>query len=99
MSSLSEMQEQVGEYDKKHGWSKDQASHIVLHMTEELGEIARRILRRDGYKKEVFSRKELGEELTDILYLNLKLANTFHIELEEEWNLMWERYRKKTNRY
>ncbi len=93
------MQQQVREYDKKHGWSEDKASHIVLHMTEELGEIARRVLRRDGYKKEVFSRKELAEELTDILYLNLKLANTFKIDLQAEWGLMWERYRnKKTNR-
>ncbi len=98
MPSLSEMQDQVRRYDEKNGWSKDQASHIVLHMTEELGEIARRILRRDGYKKEVFNSKELAEELTDILYLNLKLANSFNIELEDEWNLMWDRYRKKTNR-
>ncbi len=86
------------EYDKKYNWEGDRASHIVLHITEEVGEIARRILREEGYKKEDFDKKELAEELTDLLYLNLKLANKYDIKLEEEWNNMWSRYEKKTNR-
>ena len=95
---LKEFQEQVTEYDKKYGWEKDDASHIVLHLTEELGEISRRILRHEGYKLEEFSSKELGQELTDLLYLTLKLANKFDIDLDEEWTDMWERYKTKTSR-
>ncbi|OYT27848.1 MAG: hypothetical protein B6U97_00095 [Candidatus Altiarchaeales archaeon ex4484_96] len=98
MPSLSETQKQVEGYDKKHGWDEDKPSHIVLHMSEELGEISRRILRNEGYKKEDFDPKELGMELTDLLYLTLKLANSFDIRLEDEWNKMWERYKTKTNR-
>ena len=98
MACLSELQKQVTEYDRKYRWEGDIASHIVLHMSEELGEIARRILREEGYKKEDFDRKELAEELTDLLYLNLKLANRYNIDLEEEWSLMWKRYEKKTSR-
>lgn len=45
------MQEEVAEYDQKLGWSEDKASHIVLHILEELGEVARHINRHEGYKK------------------------------------------------
>lgn len=93
-----ELQNQVKEYDKRYGWVNDKASHIVLHMCEELGEISRRVLRHEGYKKEVFEKKELAEEITDILYLTLKLANSFNIDLDSEWSTMWARYEKKTNR-
>jgi len=98
MGNLKDFQGQVTEYDKKYGWEKDGASHIVLHLTEELGEVARRILRHEGYKLEEFSRKELAEELTDLLYLTLKLANKFDIDMDAEWEDMWGRYEKKTSR-
>ncbi len=92
------MQKQVSGYDLRYGWDEDRASHIVLHLTEELGEISRRILRFEGYKIEKFDKKELGEELTDLLYLTLKLANKFEIDLDAEWDSMWSRYEKKTSR-
>jgi NTP pyrophosphatase (non-canonical NTP hydrolase) len=98
MTNLIELQKQVSEYDKKYGWDRDNASHIALHMVEEQGEISRRILRFDGYKSEKFERKEMAEELTDLLYLTLKLANKFDIDLENEWDSMWDRYEKKTSR-
>jgi len=98
MGKLKEFQKQVTEYDEKYGWERDDASHIVLHLAEELGEISRRILRHEGYKLEEFSSKELAEELTDLLYLTLKLANKFDIDLDDEWKDMWERYKTKTSR-
>ena len=98
MGKLKDFQEQVTSYDKKYGWERDDAAHIALHLTEELGEVARRILRHEGYKLEEFSQKELGQELTDLLYLTLKLANKFDIELDAEWEEMWERYKTKTSR-
>ncbi len=67
-------------------------------MSEELGEISRRILRFEGYKTEEFDKKELAEELTDLLYLTLKLANKFEINLDSELEDMWKRYEKKTSR-
>lgn len=91
-------QNQVRDYDKKFGWDSDRASHIVLHIAEELGEVARRVLRDEGYKKEDFSTDELAAELTDILYLTLKLANKYGINLDREWTRMWERFKDKTSR-
>lgn len=98
MTNLTTLQKQVFDYDKKSNWDKDRGSHIVLHMAEELGEISRRILRFEGYKTEKFKKKELAEELTDLLYLTLKLANKFEINLDNEWRDIWKRYKKKTSR-
>ena len=91
-------QEEVSNYDKKYGWERDKASHVVLHLSEELGEISRLMLRYEGYKKEEFKSEELGQELTDLLYLALKLANKFNLKLDKEWEIMWERYQGKVNR-
>ncbi len=98
MTNLIHLQKQVSDYDKKFNWDKDRGSHIALHMSEELGEISRRILRFEGYKTEEFDKKELAEELTDLLYLTLKLANKFEINLDSELEDMWKRYEKKTSR-
>ncbi len=98
MRHLTKLQKQVEEYDKRYGWTEDRADHITLHMSEELGEISRRILRFEGYKIEKFDKGELSEEITDLLYLTLKLANTFNICLDDVWDSMWERYEKKTSR-
>lgn len=98
MKNLKTLQKQVSGYDKRFNWDKDKASHIVLHMSEELGEISRRILRHEGYKTEKFDKKELAEEITDLLYLTLKLANKFEIDLDSEWGGMWKRYEEKTSR-
>lgn len=98
MTNLTILQKQVSDYDKKFNWDRDKGGHIVMHMSEELGEISRRILRHEGYKTEKFEKKELAEEITDLLYLALKLANKFEINLDDEWKDMWKRYEKKTSR-
>jgi NTP pyrophosphatase (non-canonical NTP hydrolase) len=96
--SLNELQREVSDYDKKLGWTEDKAGHIVLHILEELGEVSRHVIRYEGYKKEKYSKSELGQEMTDVLYLTLKLANKFDIKLDGEWELMWERFKGKTSR-
>lgn len=91
-------QEEIANYDKGYGWERDKASHVVLHLSEELGEISRLMLRYGGYKKEEFKSEELGQEITDLLYLALKLANKFNLDLDKEWKIMWKRYQGKVNR-
>lgn len=98
MEEFAKLQNQVSEYDKKNGWVCDREADIVLHMQEELGEISREILRHDRYKNEKFSKENLGQEIVDLLYLTLKLANNFQIDVDKEWSAAWGRYDKKTNR-
>jgi len=98
MANLSHLQEEVKAYDAKYGWENDRESHITLHMMEETGEIARQILRLEGYKKEPYDHKNLSEEIIDLLYLTVKLANRAGVDLEKEWVASFERYEKKTSR-
>jgi len=97
MASFKELQKQVSAYDDKMGWH-DKSSHIVLHMQEEVGEIAREIMRDEGYKKEEMDKEGLGQEITDLLYLTFKLANQYGFDVDKEWSRMWERYKTKKNR-
>ena len=98
MSNLKRLQDEVSSYDKKYGWTGDPESHITLHMMEETGEIARQVLRLEGYKKEPYDKNNLSEEIIDLLYLTVKLANKADIDLEKAWAASFERYEKKTSR-
>ena len=98
MGNLTRLQDEVSAYDGRYGWEDDKESHIVLHMAEEIGEISRQVLRLEGYKKEEYSKKNLSEEIVDLLYLTVKLANKAEIDLEKEWRSAFERYEKKTSR-
>ncbi|MFH1125845.1 MAG: MazG-like family protein [Candidatus Altiarchaeota archaeon] len=92
---IIQMQKQVREFDEKHDWFKDKPSQIALHAVEELGELARELLKEEGYKKGKADKKEISNELMDLLYLILKLANKYDLKLDEEWRETLERYAKK----
>jgi len=97
MATFKEFQRQVAAYDDKNGWH-DKSSHIVLHMQEELGEIAREVMRDEGYKKERMDREGIGQEITDLLYLTFKLANQYKFDVDSEWDRMWVRYKTRKSR-
>jgi len=92
---ITEMQKQVKEFDLKHNWDKDKPSQIALHAVEELGELARELLKEEGYKKGKASKEELSSELMDLLYLILKLSNKYDLQLDAEWRKTIERYTEK----
>jgi NTP pyrophosphatase (non-canonical NTP hydrolase) len=54
-------------------------------LTEEVGEVARIVARNYGDQSEKLSEKEndLGDELADVLFVILCLANQTHIDLEQ----------------
>ncbi len=56
-------------------------------LTEEVGEVARIIARRYGEQSEKPSDKEkdLGQELADVLFVTLCLANQTGVDLDEAW--------------
>lgn len=97
MREFTKLQNQVREYDGRYGWENDRSAHILLHMQEELGEISRWVMRHEGYKKEDFSAEKLGQEIVDLLYLTLKFASSFGIDLGKEWDSAWERYERKNS--
>ena len=66
-------------------------------LTEEVGEVARIMARRYGEQseKESDKSKDLGEELADVMFVVLCLANQTNTDLQAAWNT---RMAKKTAR-
>ncbi len=74
----------------------DELTNMAL-LTEEVGEVARIIARRYGEQseKESDKRKDLGEELADVLFVTVCLANQTGVDLDKAWRTRME---KKTRR-
>ena len=69
----------VQAFDEARGWERVAPEHVALHVIEELGEVARELLRERGYKE---GESRLGEELADLLLILFKLANARGVDLE-----------------
>ena len=93
--AFNELQGQVREYDRLFGWTRDKPEHTLLHMQEEVGEISRHMLRMLNYKEGKFDRGKINDEITDLLYLTLKLGNLLDLNLDDGWGRIKERYKRK----
>lgn len=60
----------------------------MAQLSEEVGEVARIIARRYGEQseKESDKNKDLGEELADVLFVTICLANQTGVNLQEAWD-------------
>jgi len=95
--TLEQAQKLVDDWIKTHGVRYFNELTNMAMLTEEVGEVARIIARRYGEQseKESDKTKELGEELADVLFVLICLANQTGIDLNKalEKNLQ-----KKTKR-
>ena len=76
--TLADLQNQVHQFDRERGWERVEPTHIVLHLMEELGEVAREVLRGEAYKE---GEPRLASEMSDFLILFAKLANAVGVDL------------------
>lgn len=85
---LSEAQNIVDQWIKTHGVRYFNELTNMAILTEEVGEVARIISREYGEqsKKESDLDKKLGEELADVLFVLICIANQTGINLENEFN-------------
>jgi len=77
---LSRVQEALRRFDEERGWNRVRVEHTFLHLYEELGEVARELLRQVGYKE---GSARLTDELADAGLLLYKLAEQLGVDLEE----------------
>lgn len=85
--NLYNAQKAVNEWIKAHGVRYFNELTNMAQLTEEVGEVARIIARRYGEQseKEEDKNKDLGEELADVVFVVLCLANQTGINLEESF--------------
>jgi NTP pyrophosphatase (non-canonical NTP hydrolase) len=86
--NIKNAQKEVDNWIKAHGVRYFNELTNMAQLTEEVGEVARIIARRYGEQseKESDKNKDLGEELADVMFVVLCLANQTGVNLEEAFN-------------
>ena len=86
--NIQEAQKAVDNWIKEHGVRYFNELTNMAQLTEEVGEVARIIARRYGEQseKESDKAKDLGEELADVVFVVLCLANQTGIDLQEAFD-------------
>lgn len=95
--SLREAQQQVDDWIKTYGVRYFNELTNMALLTEEVGELARIIARRYGEQseKESDKNKDLGDEMADVLWVLMCLANQTGVNLTDALKRNME---KKTSR-
>lgn len=101
--SFKKIQEDVdtwtGQYTPQY-WPPHE---ILARLTEETGELAREINHLYGHKKKKYDEADnsMAQELTDILFTVVCMANSHNIDLTKEWEYMLHNklYGRDKNRY
>ena len=83
--NIKNAQKEVDNWINEHGVRYFNELTNMAQLTEEVGEVARIIARRYGEQseKESDKAKDLGDEMADVLWVLICLANQTGIDLEE----------------
>ncbi|MBT3541974.1 nucleotide pyrophosphohydrolase [Flavobacteriaceae bacterium] len=94
---LKGVQQAVDEWIQNHGVRYFNELTNMAQLTEEVGEVARIIARRYGEQseKESDKDKDLGEELADVIFVAICLANQTGVDLQHAFE---KKIAKKTQR-
>tara|TARA_B100001057_G_scaffold360772_1_gene363121 strand:+ start:179 stop:505 length:327 start_codon:yes stop_codon:yes gene_type:complete len=85
---LQKAQKTVDDWIKKHGVRYFDVLTNMAQLTEEVGEVARIISRRYGEQseKESDKSKDMGEELADVIFVVLCLANQTGVDIQKAFD-------------
>ena len=67
---------------------------IICRLAEETGELAREINHHFGPKKKKSTedKKEIGDEMSDIIFTLICMANSLDIDLDDSFDKMMDKY-------
>jgi len=92
--TMKDMQKEVDAYISqfKEGYFSPLA--MMARLTEEMGELAREVNHYYGEKPKKTTEKErtIEEELGDILFVMICMANSLHIDLETAHNIVMDKF-------
>ena len=85
--TLAQAQKEVDDWIKKYGVRYFNELTNMAILTEEVGEVARIMARKYGEQsfKESDKQKDLGDELADVLWVLICIANQTGIDLTEQF--------------
>lgn len=94
---IKNAQIEVDNWIKEHGVRYFNELTNMAQLTEEVGEVARIIARRYGEQseKESDKDKDLGEELADVMFVVLCLANQTGIDLQAAFDKKMDKKAKR----
>jgi NTP pyrophosphatase (non-canonical NTP hydrolase) len=95
-NSLNMFQKKIDEFIKKHGGYWPPLS-MLSAIIEEVGELAREINHLEGYKpkKKTETTSDLGEELADLIFAIICMANHYNINLELKLKQIIQKYNER----
>ncbi|MCG8577806.1 MAG: nucleotide pyrophosphohydrolase [Flavobacteriales bacterium] len=98
--TIKEAQEVVDNWIKTYGVRYFNELTNMAQLTEEVGEVARIIARRYGEQseKESDKNKDLGDEMADVLWVLICLANQTGVDLEEALQKNLDKKTKRDNK-
>ncbi|MHA2059185.1 MAG: hypothetical protein ACW976_00180 [Candidatus Ranarchaeia archaeon] len=100
--NISELQNTLNDFHTERKWDKFPLSLVLVHLIEEVGELGRHILFKEGYKKVGLGYEskplDVNREIVQILFLLIQIANSFSTDLstaiQDELRIMTTRFDK-----
>ncbi|HUV42921.1 MAG TPA: nucleotide pyrophosphohydrolase [Patescibacteria group bacterium] len=95
--SLATYQKEVNDWVNQFRIKYFQPLEILTRLVEEVGELARELNHRFGSKKKKVNEKnkEIGDEIADIIFTLICLANSLDIDLDKSFNKMMEKLNRR----
>lgn len=97
MTDMTDMQKQVDDYISQFKTGYFTPLGQLARLTEEVGELAREVNHRYGekQKKESEEEKRVEEELGDVLFVLISLANSLDIDLSDSFDAIMNKFQSR----
>jgi NTP pyrophosphatase (non-canonical NTP hydrolase) len=94
---FKEAQKEVDDWVKQFKMGYWRPLEQMTRLTEEVGELARELNHRFGpkRKKSTEELKEVGDEIADILFTVICIANALDIDIDEAFKKMMDKYNNR----
>jgi NTP pyrophosphatase (non-canonical NTP hydrolase) len=97
--TVKEAQKILKNFIKSKNWDRQPLSVDVAFLAEETGEVAKEALSLEITRKENKTKekavKDLAEELADVFYWTMKIANRYNINLDKTFLEKLEKIKKR----
>ncbi|MCA9392490.1 MazG-like family protein [candidate division WWE3 bacterium] len=92
---LSEIQEKVKKFTQEYDM-ENPPEHRVLDLVSEIGETAKELLKMSQYGREPLKyRENVLDELGDVMYSLITVANYFNVDLDKSLDKVLEKYERR----